>query len=749
MPPRMKLDFLKNPHQRVATGKSLPLRQVEAIVLYGRPEQKAKVIEKVLPATYSLSLSDQTSHILLTLLDTTDALTRVKMLYEVRGKVLDLCNSACGNKVLQKMIESVPARNRREVAETFILNVEEDEFKRLCENGFGNHVAQKFLEYPECAAVLCAQGLVPYIAALSTHQYGMRVVAKYVETVEGGWKQTLRALFPGTPLDELDESDNSTDNLPRTEAYLTEAISASIDDGVRRLFASENDTMVIAALLKSIMVPTAFKDAIVAHLAEYASEYINPQPREEEEDNEGEEKKAQDELAAPDFGSAATAASGAPAKKSVAAALKPRHAHAYVAAFEQCDDAQRKELWEAFAADTALLAKITDQRQTSSIAAAAAKNFEPSRAALYAALFEAEAKEAVAGETPAKKRKGAAAAKLSIAEVVENPVRTMVLRTFMEVDPARVTKAQRAELAKDALRLAQHPTASPSLTSFMESDPTHAAAAAIYKATKKALPELVGHVVGAFLVQGMLQFSDEDTRAALAKDLWEILGANLRETLAYAQGSRVMQKLLAYAPDEVVVNIVDQIVETATEEAEAAAEANLDEEDDAASEEADDEKEDGADKGAEPAKPLSRKAILEANRKKHYGIRSNALADYALSSAACWVIQALLRETRSRQLERERKMLMDELKPFVFELSVSPWAGRRVLEAMMQVGSAQLSNAMKNVVFLKAEEWLSDVSDAKKRKGAGIDATTRDTLKRQRQMNSRDDGERRQRAVEK
>ncbi|GET91513.1 hypothetical protein, conserved [Leishmania tarentolae] len=311
-----------------------------------------------------------------------------------------------------------------------------------------------------------------------------------------------------------------------------------------------------------------------------------------------------------------------------------------------------------------------------------------------------------------------------------DPVRSVLLRVFVEVARDTIAEKDMQMLLQNAVTLAQNPVSSPVLQRLVETDLTGTFSSAILAVLLKSaeFTSLVTHPAASFLLQSILQFSPEEVRAPLVEALSSYYAEHLHEALSYAQGSRVMQKLLAYAPDATVVQTVNQLISEATKEAEMLEVQCTDRScTDAVDEDS------AADAEKAEVKKVSRKEQREQNRAKHYEVLSHALVSYALHTHACYVVQALLREVRTRQLDRERKLLMNELKPHVFELAVSPWAGRVVLDTMMSVGSAQLADAMKNVAFMRAEEWLSDVSEEKKRRGNGVDPTLRSILKRQRE----------------
>lgn len=723
--PGMKLDFLKNPSQRVATGKSLPLKQVEAIVLYGKPAQRAKVVQKLLHAVYGLSLNKTTHHILLTLLDHCDNMDRVNMLYNVRRKLRDLANSPVGNTVVQRMLEKVPVRQKKEIAEAFVLNVDEDEFKRLCEHQFGNHVAQKLMEVPECVEMVRAHFL-PHLAALSLHPYGMRVVAAYVDNVAEGCTQVIDTLFPS-------HADADPDG---DEAAV--AASDKLDQSILALFRSAEESMVLTALLRHARTPVDVKDAIYAHLAEFVDVYLDTAAKVSDDSACATGKKDEDDgaFAMPDFGAGASMGRSSGGTKTL------ENVHVYCAALEHGDDVQRAELWAALSSTPKVLFTITHVKGAVQVGVAAVRYVEAARKKLLHAMYQSASPSSPAKtssltpekvQSPKKSRKDSAEAengkKDSLVEVASDPVRSVLLRAFIEVARELLPDKDTQDLTSQAVTLAQNAVSSPVLQKLVETDLSGESAGAMLQVLlpHPSFEELILHQSASFLLQSILQYAPEGVRAPLVAALSAYYAAHLHDALSFAQGSRVMQKLLAYAPDATVVDTVNQLISAATKEEEA------EEAKKAAGNSDDDSEEEDSVVPEEGERKLSRKEQRAINQAKHYKVTSHALVSYALHNHACYVVQALLRETRARQLERERKLLMNELKPHVFELAVSPWAGRVVLDAMLATGSAQLADAMKNVAFLRAEEWLSDVSEDRRKRGNGVDPTLRNILKRQRE----------------
>ncbi|KPA84728.1 hypothetical protein ABB37_01227 [Leptomonas pyrrhocoris] len=727
--PGMRLDFLKNPSQRVATGKSLPLQQVEAIVLYGKPAQRAKVVQKILPAVYGLALNKTTHHVLLTLLDHCDNMDRVKMLYNVRRKLPDLANSPVGNTVVQHLLEKVPTRQKKEIAEAFVLNVDEDEFQRLCIHPFGNYVAQKLMKVPECVEMV-QERFLPHIAALSLHPYGMRVVAQFIDSVAEGCTRVIEALFP-TYANADPEGDE-------------EAVAASdkLDASILALFRSADESMVLTALLRHARTPAEVKDAIYAHLGEFVGDYLDATSKADvnkEMKTDGEKEEAA-EFATPDFGTGSNVA------KPNARSTGLENVHVYCAALEHGDDIQRADLWAALSSNPNVLFSITHVKGAVQVGVAVVRYVEEARKVLLQLMYQAPSSPSTSalvegaatpqGQqkqlTPKKGKKVSESTTAdSIVDVAVDPVRSVLLRAFIEVARELIPEKSTAELTSQAVALSQNAVSSPVLQKLVETDLSGDVAGALLEVLLKhpSIEELVLHPSACYVLESILQYAPEEVRAPLVEALSTYYASHLHHALSFAQGSRVMQKLLAYAPDATVVNAVNQLISAAAREEEE--EAKIAEGNQENGRDADEKVKEKAETAE--AKTLNRKEQRAINRTRHYHVLSHALVSYALHQHACYVVQALLREVRTRQLERERKLLMNELKSHVFEMSVSPWAGRVVLDAMLTAGSSQLAEAMKNVAFLRAEAWLSEVSAERKQRGNGVDPTLRNILKRQRE----------------
>lgn len=721
--PGMNLKFLNNPSQRIATGKSLPLKQLEAIVAYGSAEQRAKVVAKVLPQTYTLSLHKSTHHILTTILIHCDNLVRTQMLYHLRRKINDMARSPVGNVLLQQLLEHLPNTQRKEIAESFVLNAEEGELETLCTHPFGNHVAQKLLEYPASSDVIIDK-LQTMIQRLVLHPTGQRAVSKLIENVEGGVNMVCDALFPsnGATDDEL----------------------SSLED----ILKGVQESLVLSALLKHPAVSSGIKDGIIACLIENVADFTALDGGSSLKGSAASPNKSSS-YAEPDF------ITGTPARPSAAPQNERggeendcqfRHSFAYASALEYGDDAQRKQLYEALKGH---LAQFTVTKGQVVIALAmfkfASAAVKSAQSDVVTALFAAPAATATdAAGTPAaaasakKSTKKGVAKKSSATEeedavtVALHPVKSVVLRAVIEIGGSDILgKAHVQQLIASVKTLAVSAVGGPVLQRLVEFG-SNDIRTAVFKHVEGDMEALSVDPCGSFLVQQLIEKSEGDLRERVVDAAVACLCVDPHKPLSTAQGSRTLQKLVAYASDETVASVVDAIL--------AGEEDEDNDDDDDADEEAEGEEgeeEAGANEEApqENAPTISRKEQREINRKKHYKIRDKRLLSYALHNHACFAVQALLRETKSRQLESHRKRLMNSLKPYVFDLAVSPWAGRVVLDVLLTSGSVELKAAIKNVVYMRAESWLSDVPMHAKGQ-AGLDPTMRQTLRRGREGNN-------------
>lgn len=711
--PGMNLKFLNNPSQRLATGKSLPLKQLEAIVAYGTAEQRAKVVAKVLPQSYSLCLNRSTQHILSTILTHCDNLVRTQMLYHLRRQLADMAKSPSGNVVVQQLIELLPAIQKKEIAEAFVLNVDPAELVELCKHPYGNHVAQKLVEFRPSEEVI-HDALIPHLLSLASHSIGDRVVAKFIENVEGGALLVQNRLFG--------------EDLENAETKPLELLLDSLDE-----------SLVVSSLLKHPSVSTSAKDIIISYLIDRVEDFtsLDAKTKGGKTTAAGVSGKVGVSYAEPDFilsagaaprnESAADSFVGDASTSSVTKAKQKdaqdtgRHNFAYASAFEYGDDEQRRSLFEAL---RPRLPQLVRNRGQLVVANALVRFGEGRRGASpRASVVECLLGPVPAASTPAAKKKAAlapsaAAPAVDAADVVAvDPARSLVLRTIMEVDIRLLHPTHIAALVNNAATLACTAVGGPVLQRLVELG-SAAVKADLYQRLQPHMAAMVGDASGSYLVQALLQHTSGTLLETVVKDVTQILLQDPLGSLGSTQGSRVLQKLVAYGSDDTVKELIDCLVSGEDDEVR----ANHDDDDDV------DATGEGDDADDSSAPPLSRKQQRLANRSKVYHVSDKRVLSFALHQHACFAVRALLVEATSRQLHDHRKRLMNRLKPHVFDLAVSPWSGRLVLDTMLSSGSAELKSAIKEVVFLKAERWLSDTPVHAKGQ-AGIDPTMRKTLR--------------------
>jgi hypothetical protein len=658
-----------------------------------------------------LSLDKSTHYILLSILKHCDNLVKVEMLYHVRRKLLDLARSRTGNIFLQELIEKLPAVQKREIAETFVLNVDEGELADLCRHEYGNHVAQKLLEFPASAEMI-EERLLMSLESLASDNYGQRVVAKYISSVVGGAAQAVQTLLGCSDDDEV------------------------LGDKVEAMIDGSSESYVLCALLKAIDVPSRVKDAIVAAIAGCCDDLVLGNQRKDKSHKKGDRfaDSAEDyDDAVPDFAKPQVAASSG---KEVAVgettkAQQPRHIHTIIAAIESGDDAQREMLVDALHPHFALMLQT---KGLVDVAIAVLRFGGADRQSELLRMFfgsvpanttlplDGSAKKK--GKTPKKESpQDATPPSVAASSLAMDPIKTLFFRAVADLPDSlvRIPKSAIADLIRNVATIAVSPVGSP-VAQRLLATADEATNSAFLAAAMPSLEKLNGDPVGVFLVQSFLDHLKEDKREALATQIVTGFIPEMLTKLASNHGSRLLQKALAFASNDAIKDLVKTFVEQSREHEE-------------------DEVEEPEEVPQVDAngKRLSTRQIQAISRNRHYAIRRMTVVDFALHHTACYAVQAMLRECRGRQLLDERRLLMNELKKNVYELAVSPWAGRVVLDTMLTIASKELSEAIRNVVFLRVESWLSEAPASASQKGSA-DPTMRKAVQRRRD-DSGDSGE--------
>jgi len=648
--PGPNLKFLNNTSQRLATGRALPTRQLEAILRYGTSAQRAKAIEKIIPQAYALSINNATHHVVLTVLEKCDNLVRTELLFALRKKIADMSRMKIANQVLRAILTNVPAMQQKEIAEAFTLNTDEEELLDVCRHEVGNHLIQKLLEIPPAAAVLKPK-LEPHILSLVSHPIGQHVVAVLVSAVEDGAAMVSEALFPGGEGD---------------------------DEVLMMILDTMDETAVLCALLKSDLVSVGVKEAIERAVMEKMKTLVDLEQKTDAEEADD----ADDELE-PSFGPATKVQNHKNVKEPTG-----KHNFLISTCLENptCVE-QRQALWQALADSGFLGQMCATKGQNGVVSSMIRTSTSPAQRALII--------KALLGDEKTMK------------EAACHPRRTIVVRTLLETFISEMGAHIDCFIA-NVKEIAEHPVGSPVVQRVAEFGSDDSKKRLVAAFNKKEIEAACIHPVATYFFQQLLESCDEADRNTICT---AVISAtkNLREAMSTAAGSRVLQKAVSYGSDENVTKVARLLEKAADMEVDTKDYHDMTEEE----------------KKSADGKI---KRLSKSERRDAFGpvLGDDALLAFSKHPHACFLVESILKETKRRGLELQRKRLMNALKPHVFELAVSPWAGRIVLEQMMVTGSKELQQAIKEVVFLKAEDWLTA---APVKDGAGLDPTTKKALR--------------------
>ena len=172
--PGMKLGFVNNAVQRVASHKTVPAPQLEAVIAYGAPNKRAAAMKKVVLGSATLSQFKETHQLVLTVNDVGDKTVRCELIYAMRGKLKELARGRYGNVVLQRLIEKLPATQCKEIATDY-----KNDASDLARHQFANHVLQKLCTKEEAADIVM-EAVSEEIGALAVHATAQHVIAALV-----------------------------------------------------------------------------------------------------------------------------------------------------------------------------------------------------------------------------------------------------------------------------------------------------------------------------------------------------------------------------------------------------------------------------------------------------------------------------------------------------------------------------------------------------------------------------------------
>ena len=573
----MRLQFLKNAGRAAAKGGRL-LRNAEAVIRFGSAAQRAKVVKKVLEEAHSLSAHETTAHVVEALCEMCDNTIRVQLLFSLRKRLLDLCRQRSGTKLLQLLLDKLPARNKEELAESISPEVID-----LARHKVGSHVIRKMMETSSTSEIVCPL-IRDAFGTLATNEVGQFVAATFVKVCPQEAATLLTEPLLDSILSDLSESEVlvavvKTSNVPddmkaRLESKLIEMLPS--------LLESSRHNLVLAALCESSAAA----------------------------------RRATAEILSSIEGAVARCVVTQGLVKLPCAIL--RHGSPDEAA----------TLVDALVASHELPEFVAKHPYASTVLRAALD--QPSIAALFPDSFFQQ----IAS---------------SASTLADHPAASIVLQRLLLAPGMPTVKSlcvsslliDTVDLADGVSRpfilsLATHTSGSFLLQVLLESiDGTAAViAAATTPDTKK---KLKGKTAAAVPVAS----------AALLVD--SILGM-FQRLVNDAHGTHVCQKALAIASDEA----------------------------------------------------LGALALTHTQQ----------LPSWALDRFGCFSVRALLRAAQDRGLTETRRVLMNALKPIVASLARSPWAGCIVLGAMLDAAGEELRTAIRNVVFLKCEDYLKSPQDA-------------------------------------
>ena len=449
------------------------------------------------------------------------------------------------------------------------------------------------------------------------------------------------------------------------------------DEVLGMIVDTMEETAVLCALLKSDLVSVGVKEAIERVVLEKLGTLLSLEKK-----SDAEADDADDELE-PSFGPATKVQNQRNVKEA-----SGRHNFLISACLENpTSNEQRAALWKAIV-ESGLLAQLCATKGQNGIVCSMVRvsTSASQRAALVKAVLGTDS---------------------TIKDAACHPRRTIVVRALIETHIGEIASHVKC-LVENVKEIAEHPVGSPVVQRVAEFGDDAIKKRLVAAFTASDISTLCVHPVATYFFQQLLEACDEGDREKICN---AVLAAttNLREALSTAAGSRVLQKAVSYGSDNIVTKVSRRLEKAADMESEGKDYRDMTEE----------EKKEADNKI---------KRLNKSERRDAFGPvqGDDALLAFSLHPHACFVVESILKETKRRGLEPQRKRLMNALKPHVFDLAVSPWAGRIVLEQMMVTGSKELQSAIKDVVFLKAEAWLS-VAPIKE--GAGLDPTTKKALR--------------------
>lgn len=613
----MKLNFLQNPQQRIASGKKLPTKALECLLIYGTSEQKLKAVKKIISAAYSLCQHKLTHHVLLSLCKHCSNTDRVELLFALRRHLIDMARSKVAHVVLMELVSTLPKVQQREVAREFIEELEEH-----VKHFSASKVVTRLLSLPAAREELL-EPLEPLLPAMAAHPLGQHVVAAALQCDPDLCERVAEKLADSASLDSLFQwnVNQSAGTAPQEEG--------AEGEGPKANEKGPTDSTVLCALMSASGTPWKVKKHIVESLRSHWKDVCT----------------------------------------------KKTHVHLFRISLEKGADVEPdlKVILQNLILSS--LEQLIDDR---------------SLVHLVEALIQ------MAGNQPEIAAKILKAVG-PLRDAAVSSTRTLILRALLDHTNGLLESNWDSSVSKPVKQ-----SSTPSGSKANPQAKTSTTAESSWKSIATAAAELAKNPISSPVLQRMYQHGSEQIQSDILQSLssssegadsWiEAFAADscaaflLQAIMRHSKGSTIP------AREAIVSTVLNpkrfvSLIETSagTHTAQCAMEVATND---------------------QLVKLVA--ALLKA--KDEYGnvvgVRASALHQHG-SFAVSRLLDQLV--TRGEAVLEPRRELMAALKPMVFSLALSPWAGKVVLDAVLIHGSPQLQEAIRNVIFLKAENWLSEV----------------------------------------
>ena len=640
----MKLGFLANTTAVNSRLKALPLHQIESVIVFGTAVQKTKIIDKMKPNAGSLSLGFNTYHLIESVFYHTDPLQRAEFAFFMRRHIRNIACSKHGVAVATAMLKTLPAKQKEEFA------------LEMC--GVGGEAASldivSLARHPQASRVI--EQMMLYPASRSVIIDALSEAGKLPEAQGGLFNHSVgqhvvAALINTIQNKEDDLAVKMVDHIMNSEICRHELLI-------------KPDSVVLAAIVSSVSVSEdSRRQAVEGLIAVYQGE-ITDEER-EQTDNNNTDVKAQEEGE----------------EEVTVISQRP----AILNAIESSDE-YRDAIFDGLVEVERLAEMSSSKGDAAVIAQLMTRGNHAQRAILLAACLQPEVQDNDNGSFDG-----------SVVAAARHPYRSVVIRAAANFD--NVLSEQQIKQLVDASS-SEDLAASPQLAVVVQHllRANSSQKAQLLATVYPHFGAWITHPVGSHVVQAALEGSDPNENVEIntlafppvsRKQLVDIV-LDAFDTAIYDKfGTYVVQKAIAMSTEEQLKRFVDEFVAL----------------------------------GAPPKYELSpNEAMRKAKRKRPHDekgdddeIEKEIPASWRLVGAfgaamhqyACFSVAALLRHLRTFVDKTLIRKIMGPLKERVYQLSLSPQAGRVVLDAMMVVASKELRAAIKNVIYLKCENFLT------------------------------------------